>query len=71
MLETKSFFVLEYSLQQKAWRIDGLEKALAYNIGSFAKGEAGNDYKILAISESRDQLREFKKSLVKHKEEMQ
>lgn len=71
MLETKGFFVLEYSLQQKAWRIDSLEKALTYNIGSFAKDEAGNDYKILAISESRDQLREFKRSLVKQRKEIQ
>lgn len=70
MLETKGLFVLEYSLQQKAWRINSLEVTLKYNIGSFAKGKAGNDYRILAISESRDQLREFKKSLVKQREEM-
>jgi len=70
MLETKDLFVLEYSLQQKAWRIDCLEVILKYNIGTFAKGEVGNDFRILAVSESRDQLWEFKKSLVKQKEKI-
>jgi hypothetical protein len=70
MLETKYLFVLEYSLQQNTWRINSLEGILKYNIGLFAKGETGNDYRILAISESRDQLREFKKSLVKQRKEI-
>ncbi len=70
MLEKKGLFVLEYSFQQKAWRIEDLDEVLKYNIGWFARDEAGNDFKILAISESRDQLREFRKSLVKQKEEM-
>jgi RecA-family ATPase len=68
MLETKGLFVLEYSFHQKAWRIHDLETTLKYNIGSFAKGEDGDDYRILAISESREQLREFRKSLDKQKE---
>jgi hypothetical protein len=70
MLETKDLFALEYSLQQRAWRIDSLEVVLKHNIGEFAKGEVGNDYMILAISESRDQLREYKKSLIKQKEKL-
>ena len=67
MLETKDLLVLEYSLQKRAWRIDNLETVLTYNLGWFAKGVAGDDYRILAISASRDQLREFKKSIVKQK----
>ncbi|HLO29653.1 MAG TPA: hypothetical protein VK249_10990 [Anaerolineales bacterium] len=70
MLDTRGLLVLEYSPREKAWRIDDLEVVLKQNIGWFAKGEAGNDYRILAISESRDQLREYKKSLVKQKEAM-
>jgi hypothetical protein len=70
MLETKDLFVLEYSFKQKAWRVESLEEALRYNIGWFAKGEGGSDYRILTISGSKDQLREFKKSLIKQKEEM-
>jgi hypothetical protein len=65
MLDTKGLFVLEYSFQRNAWRIDDLEVALKYNIGWLAKGEPGDDYRILAISDSRDQLRDFKKSLTK------
>jgi hypothetical protein len=71
MLDTKGLFVLEYSFQQKAWRIDSLDVALKYNIGWLAKGESGNDYRILAISDSRDQLREFKNSLRKQIEGLQ
>lgn len=63
MLDTKGLFALKYSFQQHAWRIDDLEVALKYNIGWLAKGEPGDDYRILAISDSRDQLRDFKKSL--------
>ena len=65
MLDTKGLFALEYSFQQNAWRINDLEIALKYNIGWFAKGEPRDDYRILAISDSRDQLRDFRKSLVK------
>jgi hypothetical protein len=65
MLDTKGLFALEYSFRQNAWRINDLEVALKYNIGWFAKGEPGDDYRILAISDSRDQLRDFKKSLEK------
>jgi hypothetical protein len=65
MLDTKGLFVLEYSFQKKAWRIADLEAALKYNLGWLAKGEPGDDYRILAISDSRGQLRDFKKSLVK------
>jgi hypothetical protein len=65
MLDTKGLFALEYSFQQNAWRIEDLEVALKYNVGWFAKGAPGDDYRILAISDSRDQLRDFKKSLVK------
>lgn len=71
MLNTKGLFVLEYSFQQKAWRIDNLEVALKYNTGWFAKGEVGDDYRILAISESRSQLREFKKSLLKRRADLE
>ena len=67
MLETKGLFVLEYSFQHKRWRINSLDESLGYNIGWFAKGEAGNDYKMFAISESRDQLREYSKTLAKQK----
>jgi hypothetical protein len=70
MLETKGLLALEYSFQQKRWRINSLEEVLRYSIGWFAKGEAGNDYRILAISESRDQLREFQKMLIKQREEI-
>jgi hypothetical protein len=65
MLDTKGLFALEYSFQKKAWRIDDLEVSLKYNLGWLAKGEPGDDYRILAISDSRDQLRDFKKSFVK------
>ena len=65
MLDTKGLFVLEYSFQKKAWCIADLEVALKYNLGWLAKGEPGDDYRILAISDSRDQLRNFKKSLAK------
>ena len=65
MLDTKGLFALEYSFKQNAWRIEDLEVALKYNIGWLAKGEPGNDYRIMAISDSRDQLRDFKKSLAK------
>ena len=65
MLDTKGLFALEYSFQQNAWRINDLEIALKYNIGWLAKGEPRDDYRILAISDSRDQLRDFRKSLVK------
>ncbi len=71
MLDTKGLFVLEYSFQKKAWRIDDLEVALKYNLGWWAKGEPGDDYRIMAISDSRDRLRDFKKSLanqIKQKE---
>ncbi len=71
MLNTKGLFVLEYSFQRKAWRIENLEVILKYNIGWFAKGEPGDDYGILAISESRDQLREFKKSLLKQRADLE
>lgn len=71
MLDAKGLFVLEYSFLQKAWRIDSLDAALKYNIGWLAKGEPGNDYRILAISESREQLREFKGSLRKQIEGLQ
>ena len=63
MLDTKGLFALEYSFQQNAWRIEDLEVALKYNIGWFAKGEPGNDYRILAMSDSRSSLRDFKNSL--------
>ena len=65
MLDTKDLFALKYSFQQNAWRIEDLEVALKYNIGWLAKVEPGEDYRILAISDSRDQLRDFKKSLAK------
>jgi hypothetical protein len=65
MLDTKGLFVLEYSFQKNAWRIDDLEVVLKYNLGWWAKGEPGDDYRIMAISDSRDQLRDFKKSLAK------
>jgi hypothetical protein len=65
MLDTKGLFVLEYSFQKKAWRIADLEVALKYNLGWWAKGKPGDDYRILAISDSRDQLRDFKKALAK------
>ena len=65
MLDTKGTFALEYSFQQHAWRINDLEAALKYHIGWLAKGEPGDDYRILAVSDSRDQLRGFKKSLAK------
>jgi hypothetical protein len=70
MLETKGLFALEYSHRKKAWRVDSLELVLNYNNGWFAKGEAGDDYRILAISESREQLSEFKEALVKQKEKI-
>ena len=38
MLETYNLFALEYSFQQKMWRIINLEEALQYIIGWFAKG---------------------------------
>ena len=63
MLDTKDLFALKYSFQQNAWRIEDLEVALKYNIGWLAKGEPGDDYRIMAISDSRDRLRDFKKSL--------
>lgn len=65
MFDPKDLFVLEYSHQQKSWHIDSLENALRVNLGWFTKGEVGNDYKILAISESRDELRDFKKVILK------
>ncbi len=71
MLNTKGLFVLEYSFHQKAWRIEDLEVALNHNIGWFAKGEPGDDYRIFAISLSRSQLMEFKKSLLKQREEIE
>jgi hypothetical protein len=71
MIDARGLFVLEYSFQKKAWRIINLEEALQYNIGWWAKGEAGNDHKILAISASRQQLREYRKSLVAQKERVQ
>lgn len=70
MLDTKGLFALEYSLQEKAWQINDLEVVLKRNLGLFAKDEVGKDYRILAVSESTDELREFRKSLVKHKEAM-
>jgi len=70
MLQTKDLFALEYNFRQRIWRINNLEETLAYNIGWFAKGEDKNDYRILAISKSREQLREFKKSLVEQKEKI-
>ena len=66
MLETKGLFALEYSFQQNAWRIEDLEVALIHNIGWLAKGERGDDFRIMAISDSRDELRDFKRSLTKH-----
>jgi hypothetical protein len=71
MLDTEGLFVLEFSHQQKVYHIDSLDNVLRFNIGWFAKGEVGNDYKILAISDSRDELREFKKSLLKQLEEIE
>jgi hypothetical protein len=71
MLDTKGLFVLEYSFQEKDYLIDSLDAALKYNIGWLAKGEPGKDYRILAISESRDQLREFRDSLRKQIEGLQ
>ena len=65
-LETRGLFALEYSPQENALRIEDLEVVLKHNLGSFAKGEVGTGYVILAIAESRRQLREFSKSLVKH-----
>jgi len=70
MLETRGLFALVYSPQVKALRIDDLEMVLRHNLGCFAKGDLGNDYKILAISESREELRAFGKPLVKQKERM-
>lgn len=69
MLEIKGLFALQYSLVEKDWRIEDLEVVLERNTGWFAKDEAGSDYKILAISGSRDQLRAYRKSLAKHKGE--
>ncbi len=65
MLDTKGLFVLEYSFQQNAWRINDLEVTLKYNIGWWAKGDPGDNYRILAISNSRDELRGFKNSLAR------
>jgi hypothetical protein len=70
ILETKSLFVLEYSFHLKRLRINSLDESFRYNLGWFARGEPGNDYKMLAISSSRDQLREFRKLLDKQKKEM-
>jgi hypothetical protein len=68
MLEARGLFALVYSPEEKAYRIEDLEMVLRCNIAWFARGEVGKDYGILAISESREQLRGFWKSLVKQKE---
>jgi hypothetical protein len=65
MLDPKNLFVLDYSNQQKAWHVDSLENVFRFNLGWFVKGEVGNDYKILVISDSRDELRDFKKVIRK------
>jgi hypothetical protein len=67
MINTKGLFALEYSFQLRAWYIDDLELALNYNIGVVAKGQPVNDFRILAISASREELSEFQKSLEKQK----
>lgn len=68
MLETKGLFALEYSPQTNTLRIEDLEVVLKHNLGCFATGEGENGYVILAIARSRQQLREFTKSLAKEKE---
>lgn len=67
MLDTRGLFALEYSPQENTLRIDDLEVVLKHNLGYFAKGEAGNGYVILAVARSRQELREFRKSVVKQK----
>jgi hypothetical protein len=65
--ETRGPFALAYSPQTNTLRIEDLEIVLKHNLGCFAKGEGENGYVILAIAESRQELRTFSKSLTKQK----
>ncbi len=49
--------------------MDSLDNVLKFNLGWLVKGETGYDYKILAISDSRDELREFRLAILKKIEE--
>lgn len=67
MLDTKGLFALEYSPREKNWRIEDLDVVLKRNLGWWAQGKAENGYIIVAIADSREELRDFSKSLVKRK----
>jgi hypothetical protein len=64
-LGTKGLFALEYSPRTNTLRIEDLEVVLQHNLGCYAKGDAENGYVILAIAESRQELRQFSRTIVK------
>ncbi len=67
MLDTKGLFALEYSPKEKNWRIEDFDVVLKHNLGWCAKGKAENGYIIVAVAASREELRDFSKSLNKQK----
>lgn len=71
MLEPKGLFALEYSPRTNTLRIEDLEVVLKHNLGCYTKGEAESGYLILAIAESRQELRQLSRLVVKQKEATQ
>jgi RPA family protein len=71
MINFSEYYVLEFSLTQNAWHIDTLERTLKRNMRWFLKGPKGNDYKILAVSKNKDELREIEKMLLEQKKSIE
>jgi len=70
MMDIPDVYVLEYSHAQEAWHVDTLDNVLRHNMRWFLKGKAGNEYKILAIADTLQELDEFKKALLRAAEQL-
>ena len=63
MQELTPIFVVEYSLSQNAWHVDDLQTVLQSNREWCVQGPIGNDYKIVALVNTRDEAHAIVKQM--------
>ena len=59
------YFVLEYSLSQKAWHIEHIEELIAGNLMTYLDISKPSDYMLMGIGRTREELLHFQEEITR------